>query len=303
MSDSTVISDFSSIPILDYSLLDSPSQRPKFIAQLQHALINIGFLYLSNHPVSTADIDSLIQYIPKLFALPQEAKDKIRMANSEHFLGYSRLGAELTKGKVDQREQFDFATRHVCRWKEGDPEYYRLWGPSQVCMFRCQFRTCICSLYTTQWPDEDLFPGFRDTMERYLNQVQDLSYKFSSLLAEAFGLSPNGLAHFYDTDELMQHRSKIVRYPVIKDGDDDQGVGPHYDAGFLTFVESLSAVSHFHTYLPRRFFSSCKHRHIVDCKSRIFQESGLTHHPFRALSLSTSEKVVSALPCNKISTP
>ena len=57
------------------------------------------------------------------------------MANSEHFLGYSRLGAELTKGKVDQREQFDFATKHVCRWKEGDAEYYRLWGPSQVCVF------------------------------------------------------------------------------------------------------------------------------------------------------------------------
>ncbi|EDR00363.1 uncharacterized protein LACBIDRAFT_314347 [Laccaria bicolor S238N-H82] len=220
MSDSTIASDFSSIPILDYSLLDSPSQRPKFIAQLQHALINVGFLYLSNHPVSTTDIDSLTQYIPKLFALPQEAKDKIRMANSEHFLGYSRLGAELTKGKVDQREQFDFATRHVCRWKEGDPEYYRLWGPSQ-------------------WPDEDLIPGFRDTMERYLDQVQDLSYKLSSLLAEAFGLPPNGLAHFYDTDELMQHRSKIVRYPVVNEGDDDQGVGPHYDGGFLTFVECL----------------------------------------------------------------
>ena len=83
-------------------------------------------------------------------------------------------------------------------------------------------------------------------MERYLNQVQDLSYKFSSLLAEAFGLPPNGLAHFYDTDELMQHRSKIVRYPVVKEGDDDQGVGPHYDAGFLTFVECLSIVSQFH---------------------------------------------------------
>ena len=83
-------------------------------------------------------------------------------------------------------------------------------------------------------------------MERYLNQVQDLSYKLSSLLAEAFGLPSNGLAHFYDTDELMQHRSKIVRYPVVKEGGDDQGVGPHYDAGFLTFVESLSVVSHFH---------------------------------------------------------
>ena len=85
-------------------------------------------------------------------------------------------------------------------------------------------------------------------MERYLDQVQDLSYKLSSLLAEAFGLPPNGLAHFYDTDELMQHRSKIVRYPVVKEGHDDQGVGPHYDAGFLTFVECLSVDCHFPAY-------------------------------------------------------
>ncbi|KDR66376.1 hypothetical protein GALMADRAFT_1158917 [Galerina marginata CBS 339.88] len=219
-SEATV--DFSSVPILDYSLLDSPDGRPRFLDQLRHALINVGFLYLSNHPVSQTDIDQLISYIPKLFALPQEAKDKIRMENSEHFLGYSRLGAELTKGAVDQREQFDIATKHVCRWKEGDPDYYRLWGPSQ-------------------WPDEKLIPDFREVMERYLIQVQELSYKFSSLIAESFGLGPDGLSQFYDTPELMQHRSKIVQYPVVE-GSNDQGVGPHYDAGFLTFL--LQASSH-----------------------------------------------------------
>lgn len=130
---STSSVDFSSVPLLDYSLINSTEGKIKFLDQLRHALINVGFLYLANHPVSQTDVDSLIGYIPKLFALPQEAKDKIRMANSEHFLGYSRLGAELTKGAVDQREQFDFATKHVSRWKEGDPDYYRLWGPCQVC--------------------------------------------------------------------------------------------------------------------------------------------------------------------------
>lgn len=125
--------NFSSIPILDYSLL-ATSRRSEFILQLRHALINVGFLYLSNHTVSPDVISSLINYIPQLFALPQEEKDKIRMANSPHFLGYSRLGAELTKGAVDNREQYDIATPHKCRWKEGDPDYYKLWGPSQVFM-------------------------------------------------------------------------------------------------------------------------------------------------------------------------
>ena len=66
-------------------------------------------------------------------------------------------------------------------------------------------------------------------------EVEQLSYKFSSLLAEAFGLGPKGLEHFYGTKDMMQHRGKIVKYPVVTGGN-DQGVGPHYDAGFLTFV-------------------------------------------------------------------
>ena len=124
--------NFSSIPILDYSLAITPSQKQQFLLDLQSALINVGFLYLSNTSVEQSLIDRLISYIPRLFALPQIEKDKIRMANSPHFLGYSRFGAEYTKGKVDQREQFDIATPLTCRWKPGDPDYLRLWGPSQV---------------------------------------------------------------------------------------------------------------------------------------------------------------------------
>jgi isopenicillin N synthase-like dioxygenase len=180
-------------------------------------------MYLSNSPVDQNDIDALIDYIPRLFALPQEDKDKISMANSPHFLGYSRLGAELTRGKIDRREQLDIATPHVCRWKPGDPDYLKLWGPSQ-------------------WPEETALPGFKDTMERYMVQVQILGYQFIGFLAEAFGLPPDALACFYEPDVCMQHRSKIVKYPPLDGAVSDQGVGPHYDAGFLTFL--LQASSH-----------------------------------------------------------
>lgn len=127
-------SNFSSVPILDYNLSSDPARKPEFLTQLRHALINVGFLYLANPPVAREDIDAVIAYAPRLFDLPQTAKDQIRMANSEHFLGYSKLGAEITKGQTDQREQYDFATPYEARWKPGEPEYLRLWGPSQVCV-------------------------------------------------------------------------------------------------------------------------------------------------------------------------
>lgn len=70
------------------------------------------------------------------------------------------------------------------------------------------------TLPTTQWPKETELPGFKETVLRYLDQVQKLSYEFISLIAEALGLQPDGLARFYDTDEFMQHRSK-VRIPCF----------------------------------------------------------------------------------------
>ena len=95
---------------------------------------------------------------------------------------------------------------------------------------------------------------------RYLAAVESLSYEFVRLMAEALGLAPDGLARFYDAPERMQHRSKvqfataaaqqgyysdptghsrfyqIVKYPTRDQVASEQGVGPHFDAGFLTFV-------------------------------------------------------------------
>ncbi|KAF5365049.1 hypothetical protein D9758_010995 [Tetrapyrgos nigripes] len=218
--------NFARIPVLDYSLSSSsstPGDRQQFLSQLQNALINVGFLYLSNPPVSQSVVDDLRSYIPRLFSLPQDEKDKLKMSNSPHFLGYSRLGAELTKGLVDYREQYDFGTPHGCQWRPGEPEYKRVWGPSQ-------------------YPDEQLIPGFRNTFEAYLNQVSTLANEFIRLMSEALGLPTDGLARFYDSKDKMQSLCKIVQYPVPPSSDKStsQGVGPHYDSGFLTILLQAS---------------------------------------------------------------
>jgi isopenicillin N synthase-like dioxygenase len=125
--------NFTTVPILDYTLLSqSAERREEFVLQLRNALINVGFLYLANPPVDKDVVDSLLSFVPRLFDIPQEKKDAIKMENSKHFLGYTRLGSELTKGRTDQREQFDFATEYECRWRPGDPEYRKLHGEAQV---------------------------------------------------------------------------------------------------------------------------------------------------------------------------
>ena len=70
-----------------------------------------------------------------------------------------------------------------------------------------------------------------------MDQVTQLGYEFSSLVAEALGLPPDGLARFYDKPEHMQHWVKMAKYPATEGY--NQGVGPHYDGGFLTFVSTM----------------------------------------------------------------
>ena len=52
-------------------------------------------------------------------------------------------------------------------------------------------------------------PGFKETYLRYLSEVESMSFEFIGFVAEALGLGPDGLEHFYDVRGRMQHRSKV----------------------------------------------------------------------------------------------
>ncbi|EPQ56812.1 Clavaminate synthase-like protein [Gloeophyllum trabeum ATCC 11539] len=222
--------DFSTVPVLDYSKATDPNLRAEFIEELRNAVINVGFLYLSNHSVDPAVVKAMTDhYIPRLFALPQEEKESIKMANSPHFFGYTEFAREFTKEKADLREQFDYGVPFVNKYQPGEPDYKKLWGPSQ-------------------WPQENMIPGFKATWNTYLSQVEDLGYDFVQLLAECLDLPSDALNEFFDKDKIIEnakgnvmHQAKIVKYPPVGTVESNQGIGPHFDAGFLTFLLQASA--------------------------------------------------------------
>lgn len=125
-------SDFQSIPIIDLSLAESPETRPQLLKQLHRALIQIGFLYVSNHGVPRKAVQDLKSLLPRLFDLDSQTKENVALHKSPHFLGYSHVGSETTAGIADKREQFEFATELPDIWREGFPLYERLKGPNQV---------------------------------------------------------------------------------------------------------------------------------------------------------------------------
>ena len=98
---------FTSIPVLDLSLIDSPDTKPIFLSALREALVVVGFFYLKSTTISAEVQKAFVQKSKDFFDLPLEKKLEIDMINSKHFLGYSRLGCERTAKKIDHREMAD----------------------------------------------------------------------------------------------------------------------------------------------------------------------------------------------------
>ncbi|AOW03013.1 hypothetical protein B0I72DRAFT_142937 [Yarrowia lipolytica] len=179
---------FTSIPIIDLS-----EDTPTILAKLRPALFNVGFCYIKNYGVDPGLIQRVTELGKQLFDLPQTEKQRIDMSNSPHFLGYSRLGDEITKNQTDWREQMDLATELPAP-KDDEPLYRRLRGPNQ-------------------WPDEKLIPGFRQAFEAYIEQMGPVSIHFVSLIAQALGLEADAFAHLFE--QHQQHKLKVVRYPDV----------------------------------------------------------------------------------------
>ena len=91
----------------------------------------------------------------------------------------------------------------------------------------------------------------------------DAALKFKSLQADA---------------RVFKHyRAKIVKYPSPTDDSSDQGVGPHFDGGFLTLVCSAMAMEYsYMTFVAEfTFVSSFKRLLIEACRCKTCRENGL----------------------------
>ncbi|PHH65818.1 hypothetical protein CDD81_1187 [Ophiocordyceps australis] len=226
---------FSSIPVLDFRLSQSPESKPLFLSQLREALVIVGFFYLKNPPVPQHVRNSFVEKSIELCDLPLDKKLKIDMINSKHFLGYSRRGLEKTARRTDNREMFDFLTPLPAPGPD-EPIYLNVQGPSQ-------------------WPEEQDVPGFRPAIENYLFSIGELGKTMTSLVAEALDLEPSAFTHLFNRD-VPRNKVSLLKYPepaddsdaspgLIQDINSDgsfQGVGPHKDGGFLTFL--LQATAH-----------------------------------------------------------
>lgn len=205
---------FTEIPEVDLRRWGGSSADRRDLAdEVRQICHQVGFFLLVGHGIEQAFIDHHIDMQRRFFALSDEAKATVDKTRSPNFRGWEQVGAELTGGQPDLREQLDLATENPVRGLRAEPPYLRLDGPNQ-------------------WPDESTLGGFRDHMSHYFERMASLADVMLDVLSTGLGLPPGHLRSVFGARPMSL--VKLIDYPPTPP--DGAGVNPHHDAGFLTLL-------------------------------------------------------------------
>ena len=210
------------IPIFDATACfnGDPGALQTLAGQVRHAQEEIGFYYLTGHGVAQDLIDRTFDAIAAFFALPED--EKIALKVNEHQIGYIPPKASLLKTSVvakdtntkrDTNEAFQLMrdlTPHDPKIVEG----IRFYG-------------------LNQWPDAALVPGMRATMAEYHDVMSRLGWRMLPVYSVALGLEANHLYQYFRDPHFL---NRNAHYAPGTPEDNQFGLGPHSDHGFVTFL-------------------------------------------------------------------
>ena len=208
------------IPILDLSkfLEGDEVAQISVAADLRWIQEKIGFYYIINHGVASDLINEAVGQVQALHSLPMEEKLKVKV--DKDTTGYipikSTMYVTTDAGKNDNYD-LNENYRIVRERKIDHPSILagrRFSGPNK-------------------WPNSDLLPDFKNIMLKYYSAMESLGRNMLPLYARALDLAPDYLNGFF-TDPMWFTRN--VHYPAMKAEENQFGISPHSDHGFITLL-------------------------------------------------------------------
>ena len=208
------------IPILDLLKFFEGDEVTQIsvAADLRWIQEKIGFYYIINHGVASDLINEAVGQVQALHSLPMEEKLKVKV--DKDTTGYipikSTMYVTTDAGKNDNYD-LNENYRIVRERKIDHPSILagrRFSGPNK-------------------WPNSDLLPDFKNIMLKYYSAMESLGRNMLPLYARALDLAPDYLDGFF-TDPMWFTRN--VHYPAMKAEENQFGISPHSDHGFITLL-------------------------------------------------------------------
>ena len=206
-------------PIIDLGGASAPdaASQQRIAQQLRQALEQVGFYAVVNHGLDPALIDDVFAQARRFHALPAEQKSALTF--SPDFTGYTPLARHVLRtSKVNANTQGDLNEAFFME-REEPPEGAR--GERAA-----QFRSA------NQWPSD--LPGFRERLMTYYRTMESFTRRrLLPLYAQALELPGH---YFDDAFAWPQASLRLSHYPPAPRQDNQFGIAPHTDAGFLTIL-------------------------------------------------------------------
>ena len=202
------------IPILDFGpyLAGDDGALEHLAGELRHAQENIGFYFAINHGVPRALIDRAHANLHRFFALPEAEKKK----HKNYLPPKSTIYVSST---VNENTKPDL--NEMLRIQRERPADH----PATLAGFS--------SHVPNHWPDEALLPGWKAEMLSYYDAMEALGYRLLPVYARALDLPADYFDGLFD-DPAWTTRNQ--HYPPVAAEDNQFGIAPHRDHGFLTLL-------------------------------------------------------------------
>ena len=192
-----------SVPVIDLTDCFSGVRGAQAAAagEVRSALEEVGFLSIVGHGIDWSIVEDIYGQAVRFHALDEDTKAAIPMSAS--LMGYVGLGGA---------QRGDRPAALNAAFFMGRPGSKR-----------------------NQFPDPMSLPGFQEAASRYYEAMDSMCHRLLALYALAAEM-PAGYFDGYFDPALATLR--ITEYPAVRAAEDQWGIDPHTDAGFMTLLPS-----------------------------------------------------------------
>jgi len=200
------------IPVIDlneYFSSGADSALEAVAAQLRTACEETGFLAITGHHIPTNELAETFEAIRRFHAMPIEQKKRILMDRADWPVGGMGY-LPLKNRKLPARE-----TGNV----------------NEAFIIKCDDQL---GMDDNQWPEPTELPEFREKIERYARQMEELGKRMLPVYARALDMPKD---YFQEAFVDPLYRLRMTHYPPVKlDKENAFGIAPHVDTSFFTIL-------------------------------------------------------------------
>ena len=213
------LAELEALAVLDLApfLAGEDGATEKLALELRAVCEFHGFFYLKNHGIAQSVIDGIFAETERFHKQSQDAKNTLAINQNQR--GYIRPGATLVSHSTyNENTKFDSNETMVLATEHGHDD------PGVIAGKR---------FYSdNQWPDN--LPGFKDTVSEYMQTMTALGKSLLPIWALALDLPADYFDAYFENNYTYL---RLSHYPPVADlGDNEFGLGPHADTGFMTLL-------------------------------------------------------------------